>query len=494
VLIANRGEIALRIVRACRELDLETVAVYSEADRDAAHTAAADRALPIGPAAAAESYLSIPAIIEAARASGADAVHPGYGFLSENAAFAAACERAGLIFIGPPAAVIAGMGSKIAARQAGAAAGIPIVPGQVPHDQSDAGLRTAIESIGYPALVKAAGGGGGKGMRVVRGAADLEAALSGARREAQAAFGDPTLYVEKRLEHPHHIEVQIVADAQGHIVHLFERECSTQRRYQKVIEESPSPNLVPALRARITAAAVRAAEAAGYRNAGTVEFLVDLTGEPHADSPFYFLEMNARLQVEHGVTELVTGVDLVRAQLLVASGEPLPWTQEQLFQRGHAIEARVYAEDPDRGFLPQAGPLLLYREPVQPGVRIDSGVREGDVVSVHYDALLAKVIALAETRQLAIARLATALRAFPVLGITTNTAFLLRILAHQRFREGRVDTTFLDSSAADLAAAHNPELESFARAALEAAPAGAGERVSRTVPDPWQQLQGWRAP
>ncbi len=498
LLIANRGEIAIRIVRACRELGIETVAVYSDADRHAAHVAAADRALHIGPAAAAESYLVVSAIVEAAQASGADAIHPGYGFLSENAALPAACDRAGLIFVGPPAGVIARMGSKIDARRTMEAAGVPVVPGVVPDDQSDAGLRRAVEDIGYPALVKASSGGGGKGMRVVTAAADIDAAVSAARREALAAFGNGTLYVERRVERPHHVEVQIVADQHGQIVHVFERECSTQRRHQKVIEESPSPNLLPRLRERITAAAVHAARAASYRNAGTVEFLVDLSGGgQREDAPFYFLEMNTRLQVEHGVTELVAGVDLVHAQLLVASGEALPWTQQQLSQRGHAIEARVYAEDPDHEFLPQAGPLLLYREPVLPGVRIDSGVREGDTVSVHYDPLLAKVIALAETRHLAIARLSAALRAFPVLGIRTNIPFLLRILEHHAFREGRLDTAFLDAHAAELAQPAERGLSSFVQAAFDAAPPSNGQAAGgppAALADPWQRLRGWRVP
>jgi 3-methylcrotonyl-CoA carboxylase alpha subunit len=447
LLVANRGEIALRIVRACRELGIESIAVYSGADRGAPHVTAADRAIAIGPAPPAESYLSIPRLIDAARATGADAVHPGYGFLSENAAFAEACLRAGLIFVGPPPAVIAQMGSKIFARRLVAAAGVPVVPGEIPDDQTDRGVRRAVERVGLPALVKASAGGGGKGMRRVLDAGAIDESVQAARREALAAFGDGTLYVERLVERPRHVEVQVFGDDHGHVVHLFERDCSAQRRHQKVIEESPSPSLTPRLRARMTEAASAAARAAGYRNAGTIEFLVDLR-----DGSFYFLEMNTRLQVEHPVTEQVTGRDLVRAQLLVADGQPLPWTQDDLSQRGHAIEARIYAEDPAQGFLPQAGRLERYREPHLPGVRIDSGGVEGGEVSVYYDPMIAKVIATAETRDLAIARLTVALREFTIAGIRTNLPFLVRLLELPAFREGAIDTAFLDREGAALAA------------------------------------------
>jgi acetyl/propionyl-CoA carboxylase alpha subunit len=439
----------VRIVRACRELGIESVAVYSEADTKARHVAAADYAVAIGPAPAADSYLSVPRLLEAARGTGADAVHPGYGFLSENAAFADACTRAGLIFVGPPARVIARMGSKIDARRLASAAGVPVVPGETPEDQSDSGLRQAVERVGLPALIKASAGGGGKGMRTVREAGEIDASIQAARRESAAAFGDGTLYVERLLDQPRHVEVQIFGDRHGQVVHLFERDCSTQRRHQKVIEESPSPAVTPALRARITAAAVAAARHAQYENAGTIEFLVDLKGRPQdaaaaADVPFYFLEMNTRLQVEHPVTEQVTGVDLVRAQLLVADGQPLPWSQADLSQRGHAIEARIYAEDPAQGFLPQAGRLLRYLEPRWPGIRVDSGVAEGDEVSIYYDPMIAKVIAAAETRDLAIARLTAALREFVVAGVRTNLPFLISLLELPAFREGAIDTGFLD--------------------------------------------------
>ena len=503
LLIANRGEIAVRIARACREMGVETVAVYSEADARATHVGAADRAIAIGPARSADSYLNTKAILDAARLSGADAVHPGYGFLSENAAFAAACESAGLVFVGPTSDVIRRMGSKIEARRTMAAAGVPVVPGETPADQTDAGLRRAVEHSGLPALIKASAGGGGKGMRRVNAPDEILDALVGARREAEAAFGDGTLYVERLFERPHHVEVQIFGDAHGQIVHLFERDCSVQRRHQKVIEETPSPLVTSVggdLGARIRAAAVLAARVVSYRNAGTVEFLVTSEG---ASSEFYFLEMNTRLQVEHGVTELVAGIDLVHAQLLVAAGQPLPWTQAQIASRGHAVEARVYAEDPAQGFLPQSGPLLLYREPALPGVRIDSGVREGDNVSVHYDPLMAKVMAVAESRPLALARLRAALKQFPILGIRTNIPFLLQVLAHPDFEAGRLDTGFLDRHTSWLTRDRTPPPlvlaamdahrdGSLVAASRPASSTNAGMLQGAATPDPWTLLRGWR--
>ena len=473
LLIANRGEIAVRIIRACAEMGIESVAVYSAADAKAPHVAAADHALAIGPAPAHDSYLSPARLLDAARSSGADAVHPGYGFLSENAAFARACAGAGLIFVGPPAGVIEQMGSKINARRLVSAAGVPVVPGETPEDQSDRGIREAVERIGFPALIKASAGGGGKGMRHVHDAAAIDESIQAARREAAAAFNDGTLYVERLVAHPRHVEVQIIADDHGRVLHLFERDCSTQRRHQKVIEESPSPALTPALRARMTEAAVAAARAAGYRNAGTIEFLVD-------GAHFYFLEMNTRLQVEHPVTEQVTGLDLVRAQLLVANGEPLPWTQETIGQRGHAIEARLYAEDPAQGFLPQAGPLTRYREAQRPGIRVDSGVVEGGEVSIYYDPMIAKVIATAETRPLAIARLCAALREFEIAGIKTNRAFLLKILGSDAFRDGAIDTAFLDRDGASIAAALAQEPESAIASTIQPQSA-----VRHPQYDPW---------
>jgi acetyl-CoA carboxylase biotin carboxylase subunit len=490
VLIANRGEIAVRIIRACREAGIESVAVYSDADVDALHVRLADRAVRIGPAPARESYLSIPALLEAARHTSADAVHPGYGFLSERAEFARACEDAGLVFIGPPSTVIEHMGSKIAARSLMEASGVPIVPGGTPGDQSDAGVHAAARSIGYPVLVKASAGGGGKGMRVVHGDREAPALIAAARREAAAAFGDGTLYVEKLIEAPRHIEIQILADAHGHIVHLFERECSLQRRHQKLVEESPSPALTPEVRARMGEAAVAAARAVGYRNAGTIEFLVEGQGET---ARFYFLEMNTRLQVEHPVTEAVTGVDLVRAQLAIAAGEPLAWTQADLSQRGHALECRIYAEDPDNDFLPQAGTLLLYREPSGPGVRVDSGVAEGERVDVHYDPLLAKLVVSAESRDAAIARATTALAAYPVLGLRSNVPFLIRLLAHPAVRAGRTHIGFVESNLPDLVQVEAAPPAALAAAAVavprEHGPRSAGPRAA--APDPWSTLQRW---
>jgi len=445
LLIANRGEIAIRVIRACAESGIESVAVFSAVDADAPHVKAADRAVAIGPAPARDSYLSIPKLLEAARSSNADAIHPGYGFLSENAGFANACAEAGLIFVGPPAGVIAQMGSKINARRLVESAGVPVVPGETPADQTDRGIRAAIERIGLPALIKASAGGGGKGMRHVHAVGDIDESIQAARREATAAFGNGELYVERLVSHPRHVEVQVFADDHGQIVHLFERDCSTQRRHQKVIEESPSLALSPSLRARMTDAAVAAARAADYRNAGTIEFLVD-------GDRFYFLEMNTRLQVEHPVTEQVTGLDLVRAQILVANGEPLPWTQAAISQRGHAIEARLYAEDPTQGFLPQAGRLTRYREPQRPGIRVDAGIADGSEVSVYYDPMIAKVIATAETRSLAVARLTTALREFEIAGVRTNRLFLVRILESDAFRNGAIDTAYLDRDGAALTA------------------------------------------
>jgi acetyl-CoA carboxylase biotin carboxylase subunit len=483
LLIANRGEIALRIVRACRELNIESVAVHSDVDALSPHVLAADHAVAIGTAPASDSYLSIPRVIAAARSSRADAIHPGYGFLSENPAFVNGCVDAGVIFVGPPAGVMEKMGSKIEARRVAVAAGAPVVPGETPSHQPHDGLRQTIARVGLPALIKASAGGGGRGMRIVRDRGDADAAIDAARREAASAFSDGTLYVERLIEGARHVEIQIFADDHGHVLHLFERDCSVQRRHQKVIEESPSPALTADLRTRMTEAAVAIARAAGYRNAGTIEFLV-------SDGAFYFLEMNTRLQVEHPVTEEVAGVDLVRAQLLVASGEPLPWTQDQLIQRGHAIEARVYAEDPRQGFLPQAGPLLLYRQPNLPGVRIDSGVVEGGAVSVYYDAMIAKVIATAATQALAIRKLATALRDFPILGVRTNIAYLLRILEHPQFANGTLDTGFLDREGAALIDADD-EVPEQVRAVANSRQSTVDSRQSTVVSpeawDPWDR-------
>jgi acetyl/propionyl-CoA carboxylase alpha subunit len=375
------------------------------------------------------------------------------------------------------------------------AAGVPVVPGETPDDQSDAGIVRSAERVGLPVLIKASAGGGGKGMRRVTRHEELQDAVSSARREAAAAFDDGTLYVERWFDRPRHVEVQILADRHGGIVHLFERECSIQRRHQKVIEESPSMVLTPALRDRLTESAVTAARSVRYRNAGTIEFLLDTQGG-NGEAPFYFLEMNTRLQVEHPVTELVTGVDLVRAQLLVASGEPIPWKADSLRQRGHAIEARVYAEDPARGFLPQAGRIWLYREPPGPGIRIDSGVQEGSEVPVHYDPLLAKVIAVGESRDAATGRLIDALRRFPILGVRTNIPFLLRVLSHPRFKAGQIDTGFLDAEDTTLTSFEPGSLPDVVRAAFAAhddRPTRPNSAIDADIRDPWKRLKGWRA-
>ena len=484
ILIANRGEIAVRVIRACRELEIPSVAVYSDADARAPHVFLAVRAVRIGPASPAESYLSISAILDAARTTGADAIHPGYGFLSENAEFASSCEQAGITFIGPPAAVIERLGLKIAARALAGEAGVPVVPGETPADQSTAAIAAAARRVGFPVLLKPSAGGGGIGMKTIRDDQALGAGIEQARREATAAFGDGTLYVERLIDRPRHVEIQVLADNHGSVVYLFERECSIQRRHQKVVEETPSPALTPPLRRRMGEAAVALARAAGYRNAGTVEFLLEGTGDRGS---FYFLEVNTRLQVEHPVTERVTGVDLVHGQIAIARGDRLPWSQESLTQRGHAIEVRVYAEDPANDDLPQAGPLLLYREPSMPGIRIDSGAYEGGEVSVHYDPLIAKLIADGETREVARRRALEALRNYPILGIRTNVSFLIEILQHPRFVSGDIDTRFLDAEGKTLRASAPVPPE-----ALEVAAALRPSTIESTGTDPWDTLRGFR--
>ncbi|MBI3158304.1 MAG: acetyl-CoA carboxylase biotin carboxylase subunit [Chloroflexi bacterium] len=443
LLIANRGEIAVRLIRACRELGISPIAVYSEADADAPHVRLADAAVLLGPPPAAQSYLDMGKVIAAARQSGAGAVHPGYGFLSENAEFARRVEDAGLVFIGPPADAIARMGDKAAARALMEQNGVPVVPGAqaLPDDSA---LAKAARAIGYPVLVKAAAGGGGKGMRVVHKPGDLAESAAAARREALHAFGDDRLILEKYLAHSRHIEFQILADRHGNTLHLFERECSIQRRHQKVIEETPSPLLDDALRRAMGAAAVAAARAVDYTNAGTVEFIVD----PDTRA-FYFLEMNTRLQVEHPITEAVTGLDLARWQIRIAAGEPLPFTQDNLHQRGHAIECRLYAEDPASGFLPAAGRLLHFQPPSGPGVRVDSGVQTGSEVGVHYDPLLAKLIVHAEDRPAALQRMQTALAETIALGLATNREFLQDVLAHPVFIAGQAATRFIEDHLPD---------------------------------------------
>jgi acetyl-CoA carboxylase biotin carboxylase subunit len=442
VLVSNRGEIARRIIRACRSLGVRSVAVYSEADQAWPFVAEADQAVLIGPASARESYLNIEHILDAARRAGVEAIHPGYGFLSENWRFARACEEAGFIFVGPPWRVIQQMGDKVAARRLMAAAGVAVVPGSEGTVDTLDSARDAAARIGYPVLLKAAAGGGGIGMVEVSGEDALAAAFASAQRRAQSAFGSGALFVERFLQAPRHIEVQVFGDRRGHLVHLHERECSIQRRHQKLIEESPAPNLPAHLKERLTAAAVAGARAVGYVNAGTMEFIVS-----GADS--YFLEMNTRLQVEHPVTEEVTGLDLVQAQLRVAAGEPLPWEQDEIRQRGSSIECRIYAEDPARRFLPSPGRLARLVLPGGPGIRVECGVAEGVDISVHYDPLLAKLVASGATREEAIARMAAALDAFVVDGVKTVIPFHRRVMQSGAFRAGSVHTQMVEQGAFD---------------------------------------------
>ena len=447
ILIANRGEIAVRIVRACREMGLPSVAVYSDADRDARHVREADEAVPIGPGEASRSYLRIDALLEAAARTGADAIHPGYGFLAENAAFARACRDANLTFIGPSPEAIALMGSKTAARGAALRAGVPVVPGtERPFDAraTDEDVESAAAAIGYPLLVKAVAGGGGKGMRAVASADALRGAVRAARSEAGSAFGDTSIYFERRLRRPRHVEIQLLGDAHGTVVPFVERECSIQRRHQKVVEESPSLAVSSDLRRRLAGAAAAVAREVNYTNAGTIEFLLD------EDGSFYFLEMNTRLQVEHPVTEMVTGVDLVRWQIRLARGERLTIDPERaLTPYGHAIECRIYAEDPDEGFLPSPGRILGLRAASGPGIRDDGGVTAGYEVPVFYDSLIAKLVAWAETRDDAIARMSRALVEYEVIGIKTTIPFFLWLVRQPDYRAGRYDTTFLDELLAE---------------------------------------------
>jgi geranyl-CoA carboxylase alpha subunit len=437
LLVANRGEIAWRVMRTAKAMGYRTVAVYSDADRDAPHVAFADEAVRIGPPPVGESYLSIDRILEAAHKSGADAIHPGYGFLSENAEFAAACEKAGLVFIGPPPAAIAAMGNKAAAKRRMIDAGVPCVPGYQGADQSDGNLEKEARKIGLPVMVKAAAGGGGRGMRLVIEDGELPDAIRTARTEAESAFGSGELILEKAVVDARHVEIQVFADAHGNVIHLGERDCSVQRRHQKVIEEAPSPAVDRGLRESMGAAAVAAAKTIGYRGAGTVEFLLG------ADGAFYFLEMNTRLQVEHPVTEAITGLDLVEWQLRVARGEPLPLAQEQVRLHGHAIEVRLYAEDAYAGFLPQTGRIDVWRPASGPGVRVDHGMKDGLAISPFYDPMIAKVIASGATREEARRRLIEALRDTVVLGPTANRHFLIRLLEHPEFAAGKATTAFL---------------------------------------------------
>ena len=512
LLVANRGEIACRVMRTAHRLGIRTVAVYSDADRDAMHVAMAGEARRLGPAPASRSYLDIERVIEAATASGADSVHPGYGFLSENPEFIEACTAAGIVFVGPSAAAVRSMGLKDAAKRLMEAAGVPVVPGYHGEEQDDSALLAHARRIGFPVLVKAVAGGGGKGMRRADGEAAFEEALAGARREARSSFGDDRVLIERCIERPRHIEVQVFADAHGNAMHLFERDCSLQRRHQKVIEEAPAPGMTPQMRAAMGEAAVAAARAIDYRGAGTVEFIADTSEGLRADR-FWFMEMNTRLQVEHPVTEMVTGTDLVEWQIRVAAGEPLPAGQAELSFAGHAVEARVYAEDPDRGFLPSTGTLLhLDIPPDSAHVRTDRGVRAGDAVTPHYDPMIAKVIAHGESRDAALARLAGALREIEIAGVTTNVPFLSRLVADPGFRAGDFDTGLIDRELDRLLARAPVPEPVLAAAAMHAAgalaepptviPAKAGMIVRTAQPgtpptanlaeDPWSKLIGWR--
>ncbi|MGN6512718.1 MAG: acetyl/propionyl/methylcrotonyl-CoA carboxylase subunit alpha [Lysobacteraceae bacterium] len=492
ILVANRGEIACRVIRTCRRLGIRTVAVYSDADADAQHVRQADEAWRIGGPRPQESYLRGDAILEVARRSGAQAIHPGYGFLSENADFADAVEAAGLAFIGPQAASMRKMGSKAGAKELMQAAGVPVVPGYTGEDQSPDVLRREADRIGYPLMIKAAHGGGGKGMRIVRAAGEFAAALESCQREAANAFGRDRVLLERYVETPRHIEIQVFGDAHGNVIHLGERECSAQRRYQKVLEESPSPFVTPALRAAMGAAAVQAARAIDYVNAGTVEFIVA------PDGGFYFMEINTRLQVEHPVTELVTGLDLVEWQLRVAAGEPLPLAQDAVVQRGHAIEVRLYAEDPEAGFLPGSGTLERLRLPAPSAhVRIDSGVVEGDAVTIFYDPMIAKLVVWDVDRASALARLRDALAQCEVEGPKSNIAFLERLARHPAIVDGTIDTGYLDRHLDEFLPA--PEVDAdlllaaaTARLLAQEAEARAAAARSGDPGSPWAIADGWR--
>ncbi len=493
ILIANRGEIACRVIRTARRLGIRTVAVYSDADAGAMHVALADEAWHIGPAPARESYLRPELILEVARSSGSQAVHPGYGFLSENAEFAEACSAAGIVFIGPPTEAIRAMGSKSAAKRIMEKASVPLVPGYHGEDQDFDLLRNKANEIGFPVLIKATAGGGGKGMRVVTEAAAFEDALAAARREATSSFGDDRVLLEKYLTRPRHVEIQVFADSLGNAVHLFERDCSIQRRHQKVIEEAPATGMTDSLRAKMGEAAVAAARAIGYVGAGTVEFLLD------EDGSFYFMEMNTRLQVEHPVTEMITGQDLVEWQLRVACGEPLPCRQEQLAISGHAFEARIYAEDPNKEFLPSIGRLSHLSTPSESAnVRIDTGVRQGDQVSIHYDPMIAKLIVWDSDRQAALRRLRLALAEYQVVGVTTNVQFLIAVAANPYFASGDIDTGFIERHRTTLFPEREPATPfTLAQAALYLLLQRSEEAEAASVDSadpwsPWHLATGWQ--
>jgi 3-methylcrotonyl-CoA carboxylase alpha subunit len=485
LIVPNRGEIAVRIARACREMGIVSVLAHAEDDDVRFVRRFFDEAVSLGSGDARATYLNVGKVIDAARAAGAQALHPGYGFLSERAELAAACDEAGIAFVGPKASSIAAMGSKAESRRLMQSLGVPVVPGYDGEDQSLETLTREASRIGFPLLVKASAGGGGKGMKIVRKAEELQSAIESAAREAMKAFGDDRLLLERYIEEPRHVEFQIFGDSHGNVIHLFERDCSIQRRHQKVIEETPAPRYSDELRQRMAKAAIAAARGVDYRNAGTVEFIVTPEGE------FYFLEMNTRLQVEHPVTELVAGVDLVRAQIEVAAGAPMPWTQDELRQRGHAMQVRVYAEDPDDRFLPQSGTIAQYREPAGPGVRVDSGVMRGTEISVKFDPMLAKLIVYAEDREQCADRMARALRDYVVLGTKTNISWLRRVVSHPAFRDGLVSTRFIADHEPDLAPRAS-DLAPQIAATLAAAPRKrtTATEASHTT-TPWETLGEW---
>ena len=498
ILIANRGEIAVRIIKACREMGIRTVAVYSEADRASLHVQVAAEAVSIGPPPAIESYLNMDRIIQAVRKTGAEAIHPGYGFLAENSEFARRCEREGIVFIGPNSTALELVGDKVRSRQTMEKAGIPIIPGMKSVGKEMAEFEEAGRKIGFPVIVKASAGGGGKGMRVVSAEQELRPAVEAGRREAKSAFGDESVYLEKYIEEPKHVEFQVVADNHGNVVHLFERECSIQRRHQKIVEESPSQALDPGLRSRMGETARKVMQVSGYNNAGTVEFLLDKNRD------FYFLEVNARLQVEHPVTELVTGVDLVHQQIRIAAGEKLSLVQEELTQKGHAIECRIYAEDPANNFLPSPGKILFFKEPKGPGVRHDCGIYSGWEVPIFYDPILAKLIVWAGDRESACQRMSAALDGYVVLGINSSINFLKDVINHPEFRAGRTTTGFIKKHFEDWKeAAKDPEALKLALAVaafseLDSGPAGNSPKKegltlkARESSSPWQTLGNWR--
>ena len=488
ILIANRGEIASRIARTCKELHIQTVAVYSEADVSSPHLHAADEAIYIGPAQASASYLNAAALIEAAKKAGAEAIHPGYGFLSENATFARQVESAGLTFIGPSPTSLEAVGNKIFARQTVAKLGVPVIPALENPATDPAVLREQVQTLGYPLLIKAAAGGGGKGMRIVRQEKDLADAVAAAQREASSAFADGTVYLERYLERPRHVEVQILGDREGALVHLGERECSIQRRYQKILEETPSPAVSEQLRDKMTAAALTVAKAANYYNAGTVEFILDDQGR------FYFLEVNARLQVEHPITEWLTQLDLVREQIHIAAGERLGRRQEDIQRKGHAFECRVYAEDPANGFFPSPGKIMAWQAPYGPGIRVDSGVEQHTEVTVYYDPLIAKLSTWGQDREQARRRMEAALQQCVVLGLTTNIAFLLDLIAHPAFIAGDTHTGFLTEHFPQWLPQSNTHLlEAALVAAFIQSRGSTKESVAQPeAATPWQQLGGWR--